>query len=176
MHKSKDVIGLPVLDLDTGQELGVVRDVLFNEEWTFSGLFVEVKSLFRKGRFISSESIHAIGDDCVTVPHLDSLLPIQDVPHLNGINTGRATLLGKPVYTANGNCLGQVEDIYFQEEIGTIVGYEISDGLLSDIFHGRKTFKHVERCTIGVDAIVIPTPELATLNTTDCKTKGEESK
>ena len=67
MHKANDVIGLPVLDLESGQERGVVRDVLFSEDWTFQGLLVEVKALFRRSRFVSSEEIHAIGEDYVVI-------------------------------------------------------------------------------------------------------------
>ncbi|HJV44261.1 MAG TPA: PRC-barrel domain-containing protein [Bacillota bacterium] len=158
MHKAKEVIGLPVLDLKTGQELGVVRDVIFNEEWLFSGLFVETKNLFRRGRHIPSDSIHSIGDDCVTVPDQEVLLPIVDNFVLNGIKTGPKSIVGKPLYTTNGNCLGQVEDIYFGEELGEITGYEVSDGLLSDILRGRKSLQSVESCTIGVDAVVIKEP------------------
>ena len=34
---------------------------------------------------------------------------------------------------ANGRELGWVEDVYFREELGTLVGYELSDGFLADV-------------------------------------------
>lgn len=156
MYKANDVIGLPVLDLEAGEERGVVRDVLFDEDLTFQGLLIEVKAMFRRGRFIPTHSIHAIGHDYVTIADEEMMLPIQGIDHLNGVKTGPIKMMGKPLITANGHRLGQVEDIYFQTEFGAIVGYELSDGLLTDIMEGRKAVKHVERTKIGEDAVVLP--------------------
>ncbi len=49
-----------------------------------------------------------------------------------------------------------VEDVYFQEELGTIIGYELTDGFLSDVTQGRKMLPKVEPLTVGTDAIVVP--------------------
>lgn len=156
MYKANDVIGLPVLDLHSGQERGVVRDVLFNEDWTFQGLLVEVKALFRRSRFIPSEEIEAIGDDYVMIKNEEAMKPIQEVEHCNGLKTGPITMMGKPVITANGHHLGQVEDVYFQTEFGEIIGYELSDGIISDIVDGRKAVKHARSTRIGEDAVILP--------------------
>lgn len=156
MYKANDVIGLPVLDLQAGQERGVVRDVLFDEDLAFQGLLVEVKAMFRRGRFIRADSIHSIGDDYVTISDIEALLPIHGADHLNGVRAGPIRMIGKPIITANGHRLGQVEDIYFQTEFGTIIGYEVSDGLLSDLMEGRKAIKHMDRTTVGEDAVILP--------------------
>lgn len=156
MYKANDVIGLPVLDLKAGEERGVVRDVLFGEDFKFEGLLVEVKAMFRRGRFIPSHNIHAIGHDYVTIEDEEMMQPIQGIDYLHGVKTGPTKVMGKPVITANGQRLGQVEDIYFQAEFGSIIGYELSDGLLSDIMEGRKAVKHVERTKIGEDAVILP--------------------
>lgn len=156
MHKANDVIGLPVLNLESGHECGIVRDVLFDEDWTFQGLLVEVKALFRKSRFVASDEIHAIGEDYVVLANEEVMLPAQDVENYHGVKTGPVTMIGKPVITSNGQRLGQVEDIYFQTEFGEIVGYEISDGIISDILDGRKAVKHVISTKIGEDALILP--------------------
>jgi len=175
VYKANDVIGLPVIDLQKGQELGIVRDVLFDQGWTFQGLLVEVKTLFRRGRFIPSDSIHAIGGDCVTVSNSESLQWTQGFEHLNGLKNGQKTLLGKSIITPDGSCLGHVEDIYFREEIGSpregsIAGFEVSDGFLTDLKEGRKTVKPLQQVNIGEDAIVIPIIEEEETNT-----KGENT-
>ncbi|MBP1930462.1 PRC-barrel domain-containing protein [Ammoniphilus resinae] len=183
MYKANDVIGLPVIDLQKGQELGIVRDVLFDQGWTFQGLLVEVKTFFRRGRFIPSDSIHAIGGDCVTVSDSESLQWISGFEHLNGLKNGQKTLLEKSVITPDGSILGHVEDIYFQEELASpgdissereyssIVGFEISDGFLTDLKEGRKTIKPLQQVNIGEDAIVIPIFEEE-----ESTTKGENTK
>lgn len=175
MYKANDVIGLPVLDLEAGEERGVVRDVLFGEDLKFEGLLVEVKAMFRRGRFIPSHLIHAIGHDYVTIANEEMLQPIHGIDHLTGVKTGHAKVMGKPLITANGQRLGQVEDIYFQAEFGSIIGYELSDGLLSDIMEGRKAVKHVEQTKIGEDAIILPTTSTSLMETTALNLSEGES-
>jgi uncharacterized protein YrrD len=160
VYKTNHVIGLPVIALEAGQELGVVRDVLFDEDWRFQGLLVEVKAFFRRGRYIPSDSIHAIGEDCVTIVDEEDMLPAQGLDHLNGFNSGPVKVKGKPVITSNGEHLGQLEDVYFDfQTLRTIVGYEISDGLLADLVDGRRVLRNPEKVTIGEDALVIPVSE-----------------
>ena len=156
MHKANDVIGLPVLDLESGQECGIVRDVLYSDDWTFQGLLVEVKALFRKSRFVPVDGIHAIGEDYVVLQNEEVMLPAQDVENCHGVKTGPVAMIGKSVITSNGQRLGQVEDIYFQTEFGEIVGYELSDGIISDILDGRKAVKHVSSAKMGEDALILP--------------------
>ncbi len=156
MYKASEVIGLPVLDLQAGHERGVVRDVLFDEDWTFQGLLVEIKAMFRRGRFIPSESIQAIGDDYVTIADEGAMSPLEGTDHLVGVKAGSFHMLGKPLITANGHRLGQIEDVYFRTEFGSLVGYEVSDGLLADLMEGRKAVKHLDRATIGEDAVILP--------------------
>lgn len=40
-----------------------------------------------------------------------------------------------------GKKLGLLEDVYFMEEVGTIVGYELTDGFFSDITEGSVSSK-----------------------------------
>ncbi len=49
-----------------------------------------------------------------------------------------------------------MEDVYFHEEKGTIVGYELTDGFFSDVTQGRKVLPKKEPYTVGDDAIVVP--------------------
>ena len=57
--------------------------------------------------------------------------------------------------TAEGERLGFLEDVYFLEEVGTIIGYEISDGFFSDMMEGKRVIKAEQPPAIGKDAIII---------------------
>jgi uncharacterized protein YrrD len=48
-----------------------------------------------------------------------------------------------------------LEDVYFQEEVGTIIGYELSDGFFSDLVEGRRMIKKPNKLFIGKDALVV---------------------
>ena len=64
--------------------------------------------------------------------------------------------------TVTGSELGRLENVYFLEEMGTLIGYELTDGFLTDLKEGRKTLHPAERLTWGDDALIVPgdvTPE-----------------
>ena len=48
----------------------------------------------------------------------------------------KASLLGTPVVTTVGERVGQIGDMYFDEESGAILGYEVSGGTLGDVLRG----------------------------------------
>lgn len=62
--------------------------------------------------------------------------------------------------TTNGQKLGHITDVYFMEELGKIIGYEISDGFVSDITEGRKIIQIPNKIIFGEDAILVPKDEV----------------
>ena len=54
-----------------------------------------------------------------------------------------------------GERLGFLEDVYFMEEVGTIIGYELSDGFFSDIMEGKRVIRADQPPAIGKDAIIV---------------------
>lgn len=164
VRKANDVIGLPVLSARSGEDCGIVRDVMFDDDWSFQGMLVEVKALFRKKRFVPSSAIQAIGEDYVMIDNDQALRPIEETDRLNGIKSGTIAMSGKPVISSNGNFLGQIEDVFFETEFGEIVGYELSDGMISDIIEGRKAIKHEKDAKIAENAVILPseTPSMLT--------------
>lgn len=62
---------------------------------------------------------------------------------------------GMPVITANGKQLGILEEVYFDEVQGKIVGYELSDGFVNDVLDGRQVIRHPDQLLFGEDAFVV---------------------
>jgi uncharacterized protein YrrD len=64
---------------------------------------------------------------------------------------------GTPIITVEGHQLGMVEDVYLQQDLGKqIVGFELSEGFLSDIRDGRKWLPLPKEAISGEDAIIVP--------------------
>lgn len=119
------------------------------------GVQLDAKGLWRKGPFIPIEQILSIGEDALTV-ETDDMGSAIDPSAFHSIIDGGDKLKGKPVITTHGVELGVVEDVYFREEMGTIIGYELTDGFFSDVTQGRKVLPKKETFTVGTDAIVVP--------------------
>lgn len=159
MKKIQDVFGLPVLDVSSGKKVGVIDDIFFNESGEIVGFAVASQSLFNKISYLSYENVSFVGDDAVTIGTAKFLSPLHQNQYYS-YNNGKKSCKELPIMTTNGQELGYITDVYFMEEVGKILGYEISDGFLSDITEGRRTIEIPKRMIIGEDAIVIPNNEI----------------
>lgn len=147
------MVGMPVVDQRTGKELGLVRDVYFDASWRLKGLIVENKGLFRQARCIPLEQAR-LGEDAVMVAGEEAF---QQLPEgMYTLYSGDNKLAGKAVMTKDGDGLGQIYDVYFLEEMGTLIGCELSDGLFSDLRHGRKFVSWRRDATVGEDVVFLP--------------------
>ncbi len=160
MRKMLDVVGLPVLDISSGKKAGTVKDCFFNRYGELKGLAVEKEGIFNKLAYLDFNEIGAIGDDAVTIGSEKSLTPIQQHIPFDGFHSGKHSYKDLPIITTNGYELGHISDVYFKEELGKIIGYEISDGFLSDITEGRRTIQIPNKFIVGEDALIIPNSEV----------------
>jgi len=160
MRKIQDVIGLPILDVSSGKKVGIVKDIFFNKTGELKGLVVEKGGFFNKNYYLPFEDIGSMGDDAVTIGTERVLTDFHQNKRYYSFNTGKNSYKELPVMTTNGHELGHIKDVYFMEEVGKIIGYEISDGFLTDITEGRRTIQIPKKMTIGEDALVIPQNEV----------------
>ncbi|EGL83510.1 PRC-barrel domain protein [Caldalkalibacillus thermarum TA2.A1] len=155
MRRACDVIGSVVMNITSGENLGRVADLVFDREGRLQGLVLEKQSWFGKPPFLPVSHIRSIGEDLVTVaqPLPETPSTLHDKWFL--FQQGQPSMLGTPVVTANGKQLGVLEDVYFDEQLGTIVGYELSDGFFSDMLEGRHMIRQPAKFLFGKDAFVV---------------------
>ena len=147
------VKGLPVIELESGANLGEVSDLSITSDGKINGLLVKKSALFKRNQFINLRNIVAFGWDGIMVQEDQVLETIQNPPEFTLEHQN--SLMGKMVMTTEGEQLGLVDDVYFMEELGTIVGYECTDGFFSDIKEGKRVVKTVVPPAIGKDTIII---------------------
>jgi uncharacterized protein YrrD len=105
--------------------------------------------------------ISSIGKDAVIVDSEDPLLLLDSsTKDWTGILSGQKKLRGRPVILSNGCEVGRLENVYFMEEVGTLVGYELSDGWMSDVKVGRKMLKSDIPLVWGEDVLIAPTDQI----------------
>lgn len=138
MRKSQEVLGATVVHQETNKILGLVTDLIFNSEQTLTGLLVERGGWLRFRRFIPVDCIIEIGLETVWVHCEEKFSKQAPILGWTGVVTGEDPLRGRLLETEDGSQLGEVVNVYFLEKVGTIVGYELSDGWWNDMLHGRK--------------------------------------
>jgi uncharacterized protein YrrD len=157
MRKAQDLIGLLVIELEGGGHVGEVRDVLFTTQGEFHSLLLEKAGLLSPSRVVHRASVHAVGRDAITIRHrLDAVQFRDDTGLIRSLMDGDIHFVGKDVLTQTGNLLGTVEDVYIDEDLRKIVGYELSEGLLVDLKEGRKVLLAHPEMMVGADALLVP--------------------
>lgn len=159
MRKAMDVVGLPVVSLETGEEIGVIRDILVDsEKWIVLGVLLSEQGWFQSGTYIPYDRIHAVGESCLTVSGEDAITSLEQLaaPEPAGIVTGKGKLKGKSVISVSGDLLGRLEDVYFSADWEKIVGYELSNGWLADVTEGRKRLSVPPSVIIGEENLIVP--------------------
>ncbi|GAE26722.1 hypothetical protein JCM9140_2812 [Halalkalibacter wakoensis JCM 9140] len=149
MRTFSTIEGLPVLSITTGKECGHVLDLIY-EDGKVSGFLVDPKGWFQKHLFLPVSSITSIGTDGVMVKDGQALQQLKpEQKHAHHLKHGKHRLHGIALLTAEGEKLGLLEDVYFLEEVGTIVGYEVTEGLVADLVEGRRVVKSESTLTIA---------------------------
>ncbi|CAM3818993.1 PRC-barrel domain-containing protein [Mesobacillus zeae] len=145
--------GLPVLEAGTGGKLGTVSDLVLSDDGRVKRLIVRRGNLFKPSASVEIASIIAVNSDNLVVE--------QSSLREESKNSGEYTLehhdslLGRMFVTEDGRELGLLDDVYFHEEVGTIVGYELTDGFFSDISEGKRLVKPAGPPAIEKDAIIV---------------------
>ncbi len=155
MRRARDIVGAQMMDVHSGEMIGVVSDLFFDREGRLQGLLLEKKQWFGAPPFLPVTRIHSIGEDLVMANGAPEPLPEDKSKQWYALFKGDQHMTGHPVVTSNGKQLGILEDVYFQEKMGNIIGYEISDGFLADLTEGRHVVQHPDKIMFGKDAFVI---------------------
>ena len=145
--------GLPIFELKTGSKIGEVCDLCISNNGMVKGLLVKKGVFFKKTFIISVQNVSSFGFDGVMIEDREVLEPLTEPKEYTF--ESQHPLFGRMMMTNEGERLGLLEDVYFLEEVGTIVGYELSDGFFSDIIEGKRVVKADEPPAIGKDAIIV---------------------
>lgn len=156
MRKVKKVLGQPVVDTESGKQIGTVKDLWVDSAWCIQGVLLESKTWFSGSRSIVWENISSFGEDAVMVSG-EHAVGEEELPEGWLLLHGSGKIIGFPLLTEDGQQLGQIEDVYFSPEMDKrIIGFELSEGFLTDVRDGRKWLTVPEETLIGEDVIMVP--------------------
>jgi len=161
MRKGKSLVGMTVLGLEDGVRVETVSDVVIDPDGRrLIALVIDEGGFLSSSKVILVEDVTSFGKDAIVVKDGHSVVAVSDNPALRELVGRKDRLIGKKVYTVEGNAQGTISDIYFDEGTGTIVGYEVSGGLLGDLATGVSYLPTEDITNIGPDAIyVVPEAE-----------------
>ena len=157
MRKGSDVIGKPIVAYDTGEKIGRVRDLIFDQERNYLvALLVQEKGFMSDARVLPLAAIQSIGMDAAIVSKAEYIIPAKLDSHVAAILDRNNIMNGTHIMTVSGQDLGKMVDLYFDETTGAIEGYEVSGGIFADAYSGRSFVPAVQTLRIGENYAFVP--------------------
>ena len=156
MMKLRHLIGLPVLEMETGTQIGEIGEALVNiEAAAVWGFVIHGKDCGSAEGIVAFEDLSCLGHDAIMVKNhhvvhqIDSLSISDNKCYLRD-------LVDKQIVTDSGLSLGIVADIVFDSGSGEIKSYQVSDSIISDFLYGRLIMPLPQTQVIGHDRVIVP--------------------
>ncbi len=157
MRKGSDIVGKPIITYDTGEKIGRVRDLIFDQERNYLvALLVQEGGFMSDARVLPLASIQSIGMDAAIVGRADQIVSARSDPKVAAILDRNNIMNGTHIMTVSGQDLGKMVDLYFDEMTGAIEGYEVSGGIFADAYSGRSFVPAVQTLRIGENYAFVP--------------------
>lgn len=136
--RGREIISLPVINLETREELGEVKELIYDPEQNqLVALVVEGGGWWRGARVINFEQVAHIKPEGVYIPQAEAIIDTNDTDETRRLWQERQCIFGHKFVNGDGEEMGTIEDILVDHETGALVGYEISNGVIEDLISGR---------------------------------------
>lgn len=155
MRKSRKFISMPIVSLEEGIGIGVVRNLVVDPvKMEITALVIDQRGWFREQKIIPYSKVRSIGNDAITIDRSSTVQRSVNLPEILKLLKERINPIGTKVVAENGTVLGLVDEYYINEETGKILTLEISGKFLEALFKGKALLSSDYIRTIGADIIV----------------------
>lgn len=156
MQKLNDLLGLPVLECETGSKIGEVREVILDlDRAAVWGMLLNLTEGSQTNEGILFRDVYNIGRDAVTIRITDMVTDLTSFLETDSLQCLQK-LVNKTIFTEAGLNLGVLVDILFDVTTGEVKNYEVSDGIITDFIHGRMVMPLPQAQVIGEDKLIVP--------------------
>lgn len=154
MKKTKEILGLPIISISDGVEVGKVKSIIINaDKGAIDYVVVDSGIQILSARVIPTEYILGIGEYALTIENEDAINDISKIPAAIDLLQKNIQVKGTKVLTKKGRLIGEIGDIYVDDEDNcSIIGLEY----IADIT--KKAIRIIPResiITFGKNLIVV---------------------
>jgi len=157
MHKLRYTLGLPVLETETGTQLGeIIESIVDIETTAVYGFVIRGGSLFKAESIVVFEDLVSLGRDALMLRSGEVIHPHPLDSQLLDHKYYLRDLFDKQIFTDSGLRLGVLVDIVFDPITGEMKWYQVSDSIITDLLYGRMLMPLPEAQMIGADKVIVP--------------------
>ena len=135
MKKSVDILGLPVISITEGRELGMSKTLLIDApNRVVAAITIEDEDWYRGVKLIPYDNVIAVGDDAVTVNNSENILTLDAAGDFETLLDDNIRVIGTKAITRSGVIQGTISEIFIGED-GSIEKCEITtpEGSTSEV-------------------------------------------
>jgi len=135
MKKSVDILGLPVISITEGRELGMSKTLLIDApNRVVAAVTIEDEDWYRGVKLIPYDNVIAVGDDAVTVNHSENILTLDAAGDFETLLDDNIRVIGTKAITRTGVIQGTITEIFIGKD-GSIEKCEITapEGSTSEV-------------------------------------------
>lgn len=156
MKSTKRIMRFDIIENHTGDKLGSVKDIIFSrKKLRISAILISEGGLFKEEKIIRFKNLHSIGKDFIMVEKKNSVENLKDFPQIEQLVDSDSDIIGLPVLIEDGENLGYIEDIIFEEKNGNVMGFLLTDGIIQDLLDGRNVIPYIKEMDITDKALII---------------------
>lgn len=125
MKKSVHILGLPIISITEGKELGISKSLVIDAaNGIITALIIEDEDWYRGVKILPYTSVIAIGDDAITITSSESILSVDEATEFEPLLTANIKIIGTKAITKAGSIHGIVNEIIVDDN-GKIAKCEI---------------------------------------------------
>ncbi|MFZ5640107.1 MAG: PRC-barrel domain-containing protein [Bacillota bacterium] len=118
MKRSEELLGLSVISIEDGKEVGVVRDLIVNPaERAVECLVVDKGSRYQEVKILPFSMVEGVGEYAVTIQSADAITDMSEHAEIQRLLELNVQVKGTKVATKKGRLIGSVRE-YFVDEDG----------------------------------------------------------
>ncbi len=113
MKKSVEILGLPVISITEGRELGMSKTLLIDaRNGSVAAITIEDEDWYRGVKLIPYESVIAIGDDAVTITNSENILKLDEASDYESLLDDNIRVIGTKAITKSGTIQGKISEVF----------------------------------------------------------------
>ena len=135
MKKSVDILGLPVISITEGRELGMSKTLLIDApNRIVAAITIEDEDWYRGVKLLPYDNVIAVGDDAVTINNSENILTLDAAGDFETLLDDNIRVIGTKAITRTGVIQGVISEIYIGKD-GSIEKCEITapEGATSEV-------------------------------------------
>lgn len=116
MKKTQKILGLPIISISDGLEVGRVKSIIINsDKGAIDYIVVDSGIQIFSARVIPTEDVLGIGEYALTIENESVITDISRIPEAIQLLQNEIRVKGTKVLTKKGSLIGEIGDIYIDE-------------------------------------------------------------